>query len=50
MTLGFVEKYPAKEYNIFEFRTDDLLVNYFMTLATVDILKAKEKIPQPNII
>ena len=48
--LGFVEKDPVKEPNTFELRTDDLLVTYSTTLETVDILKSKEKIQEPDKI
>ena len=48
--LGFVEKDSSKESNIFEYRTDDLLVIYSTTLASIDIIKAKEKLAEdPNI-
>lgn len=48
--LGFVEKDAAPGSNTFELRTDDLLVVYSTTLASVDILKAKEKLAEPNMI
>ena len=48
--LGFVEKESESWSNTFEYRTADLLVVYSTTLARVDILKAKEKIAEPNII
>ena len=48
--LGFVEKDSESESNTFEYRTADLLVVYSTTLARVDILKAKEKIVEPNTI
>ena len=48
--LGFVEKDSESGSNTFEYRTADLLVVYSTTLARVDILKAKEKIAEPNII
>lgn len=48
--LGFVEKDAAPGSNTFELRTDDLLVVYSTTLARVDILKAKEKLAEPNTI
>ena len=46
--FGFVEKESSKEANIFEYRTADLLVIYSTTLASIDILKAKEKLPEDN--
>ena len=46
--LGFVEKDSESGSNTFEYRTADLLVVYSTTLARVDILKAKEKIAEPN--
>ena len=48
--LGFVEKDSESGSNTFEYRTADLLVVYSTTLARVDILKAKEKIAEPNTI
>lgn len=48
--LGFVEKESAKEANTFEFRNDDLLVIYSMTLGSIDMFKAKEKLAEPNTI
>lgn len=48
--LGFVEKDSESGLNTFELRTADLLVVYSTTLARVDILKAKEKIAEPNTI
>ena len=48
--LGFVEKDSESGSNAFEYRTADLLVVYSTTLARVDILKAKEKIAEPNTI
>lgn len=48
--LGFVEKESESWSNTFEYRTADLLVIYSTTLARVDILKAKEKIAEPNTI
>lgn len=48
--LGFVEKDSESGSNMFEYRTADLLVVYSTTLARVDILKAKEKIAEPNTI
>ena len=48
--LGFVEKESESWSNTFEYRTADLLVVYSTTLARVDILKAKEKIAEPNTI
>lgn len=48
--LGFVEKDSESGSNTFELRTPDLLVVYSTTLARVDILKAKEKIAEPNTI
>ena len=48
--LGFVEKDSEPGSNTFEYRTADLLVVYSTTLARVDILKAKEKIAEPNTI
>lgn len=47
---GFVEKESAKEANTFEFRNDDLLVIYSMTLGSIDMFKAKEKLAEPNTI
>ena len=46
--FGFVEKQSSKEANIFEYRTVDLLVIYSTTLASIDIIKAKEKLPEDN--
>ena len=34
--------------NKFELRNDDLLVIYSTTLASIDIIKAKEKLPEDN--
>ena len=48
--LGFVDKDSESGSNTFEYRTADLLVVYSTTLARVDILKAKEKIAEPNTI
>ena len=48
--LGFVEKDSEPGSNTFELRTADLLVVYSITLARVDILKAKEKLAEPNTI
>ena len=48
--FGFVEKESESWSNTFEYRTADLLVIYSTTLARVDILKAKEKIAEPNTI
>ena len=48
--LGFVEKDSESGSNTFEYRTADFLVVYSTTLARVDILKAKEKIAEPNTI
>ena len=48
--LGFVEKDSEPGSNVFEYRTADLLVVYSTTLASVDILKAKEKLAEPNTI
>ena len=48
--LGFVEKDSESGSNTFEYRTADILVVYSTTLARVDILKAKEKIAEPNTI
>ena len=48
--LGFVEKDSESGSNTFEYRTADLLVVYSTTLARVDILKAKEKLAEPNTI
>ena len=48
--LGFVEKDSESGSNMFEYRTADLLVVYSTMLARVDILKAKEKIAEPNTI
>ena len=48
--LGFVEKDSESGSNTFELRTADLLVVYSTMLARVDILKAKEKIAEPNTI
>ena len=48
--LGFVEKDSESGSNTFEYRTADLLVVYSTMLARVDILKAKEKIAEPNTI
>lgn len=46
--LGFMEKDSAPGSNTFELRTAELLVVYSTTLASVDILKAKEKLAEPN--
>lgn len=46
--LGFMKKDSAPGSNTFELRTADLLVVYSTTLASVDILKAKEKLAEPN--
>lgn len=46
--LGFVEKDGDIEPNTFEFRTNDLLVKCYMNSGDIDILKAKEEIPDPN--
>ena len=53
--LGFVEKDSAKGANIFEYKTDDLLVIYSTTLysttlGSIDMFKAKEKLAEPNTI
>lgn len=48
--FGFVEKDSESGSNTFEYRTADLLVVYSTMLARVDILKAKEKIAEPNTI
>ena len=46
--LGFVEKDGDIEPNTFEFRTNDLLVKCYMNSGDIDILKAKEKIPDSH--
>ena len=46
--LGFVEKDVDVEPNTFEFRTDDLLVKCYMNTSDIDILKAKEKMPDSH--
>ena len=46
--IGFVEKDSSRESNTFEFRLDNLAVNYSTTLAIVDIVKVKEKFAEPN--
>lgn len=46
--IGFVEKDSSRESNTFEFRLDNLVVNYSTTLAIVDIVKVKEKFAEQN--
>ena len=46
--IGFVEKESSRESNTFEFRLDNLVVNYSTTLAIVDIVKVKEKFAEQN--
>ena len=46
--IGFIEKDSSRESNTFEFRLDNLVVNYSTTLAIVDIVKVKEKFAEQN--
>lgn len=46
--LGFVEKNSSEESNAFVFVTDNIIVNYSTKLATVDIVKAKDKLTEPG--
>lgn len=42
--LGFVEKNSPEESNEYVLITDNIIVNYSTKLATVDIVKAKDKL------
>ena len=46
--LGFVEKNSPEESNAFVLSTDNIIVNYSTKLATVDIVKAKDKLTEPG--
>ena len=46
--LGFVEKNSSEEPNAFVLATDNIIVNYSTKLATIDIVKAKDKLTKPG--